>query len=356
MLRRDEQLGSPSVRRFIADMERPREFNGKFVSIFSLMRDGSELAEKLRDLRQEPPADIGEWQGVIDPYVQVVVNGARCSQTGLRLMDIWRYFRHTWTNHYVSTPGRTMLILVRDRAVPFHPVIGIAARSPGRASAPNGEVLSDQTFAARKNARKGLSPDPASRCSSLQPRFGQLAARFCQLQLVAAREAGLLISGTWGRIPPGPLRFAGVLRRNNQRDLRTRVLESRPPPITGTAGFAVFAASLAPAPAMGSSVPLKRCRAQEALSPRSRLHVDELWETTGDRIFVEAAALRLLTGAHVGGPFRRFILKTRAPCSRSRAPPAVRSELGRRISPPNESVRGFNIPANGCLRSSSGHR
>lgn len=125
-LKRDEQLAEPAVRRFIGEMERPREFNGKFVSIFSVMRDGAELAEELRDLSQQPgPAEA--WKTAIDPYVQVISNGDRCVHTGLRLVDVWRYFRHTWSNQYTSTPGRTMLILVRDRAAPFHPVIGIAA-------------------------------------------------------------------------------------------------------------------------------------------------------------------------------------------------------------------------------------
>src|SRR6185437_11909365 len=43
------------------------------------------------------------------------------------LNDIWRYFRHTWVNIYRSVPGLNLMILVRDRGVPFHPVIGIAA-------------------------------------------------------------------------------------------------------------------------------------------------------------------------------------------------------------------------------------
>src|SRR4051794_35952187 len=34
LLKRDEQLTKPSVRKFIAEMERPREFLGRFVSIF----------------------------------------------------------------------------------------------------------------------------------------------------------------------------------------------------------------------------------------------------------------------------------------------------------------------------------
>ena len=119
LLKRDEQLATPSVRRFIERMERPREYGGKFVSIFSLMRDGAELADAL--------TSKGATADAIDPYVQVLSRGDRCDHTGLRLLDMWRYFRHTWTNQLASTPGRTMLILVRDSAAPFHPVIGIAA-------------------------------------------------------------------------------------------------------------------------------------------------------------------------------------------------------------------------------------
>jgi hypothetical protein len=123
LLKRDEQLSTPSVRRFIRDMERPREHEGRFVSVFNLMRDGKVLAAELRGT-----AGSGEpLKSVIDPYVQVVSPRDRCPQTGLRLVDIWRYFRHTWTNQYTSTPGRTMFVLVRDRAAEFHPIVGIAA-------------------------------------------------------------------------------------------------------------------------------------------------------------------------------------------------------------------------------------
>ena len=119
LLKRDEQLAVPSVRRFVAEMERPREFQGRFVSIFSLMRDGEALRAALETL--EPGDDPARrLRTVVDP-------AERCAHTGLRLGDIWRYFRHTWSNQYTSTPGRTMLLLIRDRAAPCHPVIGIAA-------------------------------------------------------------------------------------------------------------------------------------------------------------------------------------------------------------------------------------
>ena len=64
---------------------------------------------------------------VTDPYLQFVTEDARCEHTGIRLHDIWRYFRHTWTNQYTSIPGRSMMFLVRDRAAPAHPVVGIGA-------------------------------------------------------------------------------------------------------------------------------------------------------------------------------------------------------------------------------------
>jgi hypothetical protein len=64
---------------------------------------------------------------VIAPYVQVVEPDVTCPVSGLKLMDIWRYFRHTWVSTYKSLPGRSIMLLVRDAAAPYHPVIGIAA-------------------------------------------------------------------------------------------------------------------------------------------------------------------------------------------------------------------------------------
>jgi hypothetical protein len=125
LVKRNEQLSLPSVRKFITGLERPREYHGRFVSVFSLMRDGRDLAAVLEAATGQPSA----LRAVIDPYVQPVATGERCRHTGLLLTDIWRYFRQTWTNYYATTPGRTLQLLIRDRAAPFHPVIGIAALS-----------------------------------------------------------------------------------------------------------------------------------------------------------------------------------------------------------------------------------
>lgn len=128
LIKRNEQLEQPSVRRFIQDMERQRLYRGRFVSIFSLMRDGRELAAALRATQQLTGEQrTNALRLVIDPYLQFVTEDARCDFTGFRLQDVWRYFRHTWSNQYTSTPGRTMAFLVRDRAAPLHPVVGIAS-------------------------------------------------------------------------------------------------------------------------------------------------------------------------------------------------------------------------------------
>jgi hypothetical protein len=128
LLKRDEQLAQPAVRKFVQAMERLRLHGQRFVSIFSLMRDGRKLAEALRSVRGLPAEErLPGLQEIVDPYLQFVSDEARCQFTGLRLLDIWRYFRHLWTNPYMSTPGRTTMFLVRDRAAPLHPIIGIGA-------------------------------------------------------------------------------------------------------------------------------------------------------------------------------------------------------------------------------------
>lgn len=125
--RRDEQLGQRSTRRFIRKMEKPREHRGRLASVFDLLRDGTELSRSLKAAASHSVMDESALRGCIDPYVQIVDPASRCTFTGLRLLDIWRYFRHTWVTYYSSTPGRTMMILIRDRAAEYHPVIGIAA-------------------------------------------------------------------------------------------------------------------------------------------------------------------------------------------------------------------------------------
>lgn len=131
LLKRDAQLRQPSVQRFLKSMERRRLHGGEYVSIYSLMRDGRELAGELREARTHLNNGWSDaLSRLIDPYLQFVTSeNAACEFTGLRLMDVWRYFRHTWTNQYTSVPGRTMVFLVRDRSAAKHPVMGLGALS-----------------------------------------------------------------------------------------------------------------------------------------------------------------------------------------------------------------------------------
>ena len=116
---RDAQLREDSTRSFLTGMHRPRSHKGREVSIENLIEDGVDLAQALREHRD---GDLGR---VVQPYLQYVDSTQRCEWTGLNLMDVWRYFRHTWSLIYRPTPGRTINFLVRNAARPDHPVIGI---------------------------------------------------------------------------------------------------------------------------------------------------------------------------------------------------------------------------------------
>jgi hypothetical protein len=129
LLARDGQLRQESVRDFVQGMERRRLTDKGWHSIFSVMRDGIELAAALKIIESlaSDEEKLAKLREVVSPYVQLVTEDGVCRQTGLPLRDIWRYFRHTWVNSYKSLPGRSMSILIRDAAARNHPVIGIAA-------------------------------------------------------------------------------------------------------------------------------------------------------------------------------------------------------------------------------------
>lgn len=129
LVERDSQLNQRTVSDFVRGMERQRLTDKGWHSIFSLMRDGRDLAGKLGEAsraqsKEEKDALLSR---TISPYLQFVEGEATCEHTGLRLRDIWRYFRLTWVNNYKPVPGRSMMILIRDAAAPNRPVIGIAA-------------------------------------------------------------------------------------------------------------------------------------------------------------------------------------------------------------------------------------
>lgn len=124
---RQRQLAEPSVRQFLARMERRTARPAGRHSVLDLVDNGLDLARHLRSIAglSESERDAALAR-LIDPVIEVCEAGAKCPDTGLALTDIWRYFRHTWAHEYRAIPGRQMLVLVRNAARPLRPIMGIA--------------------------------------------------------------------------------------------------------------------------------------------------------------------------------------------------------------------------------------
>lgn len=124
---RDEQLREPATQRFVYDMERPRWHHGREVSVLDLFVAPQRMAKDI-ERRTSASEEIREelLDGAVDPYIQRATED-KDEHTGLRLMDVWRYCRYTWSLPLNNQPGRKMFYLVRDRTREFHPIIGIGA-------------------------------------------------------------------------------------------------------------------------------------------------------------------------------------------------------------------------------------
>ena len=105
---------------FIRQMEAP---GGNKHSITDLIADGEELMNRLQNARDGAIS----VRDAVKPYLQLVQENERDQFTNLKLSDIWRYFRLTWSTPALTTPGRTMLYLIRDAAHPMHAIMGIAS-------------------------------------------------------------------------------------------------------------------------------------------------------------------------------------------------------------------------------------
>ncbi|MCS3757485.1 DUF4338 domain-containing protein [Salinibacter ruber] len=131
---RDDQLRDESTRSFVQEMESPSSHAGngrpRETSIQDLFLAPEALADDLRSFADAPVhRKLGQLTDIIQPYLQFVDSDERDRFTGLRLLDIWRYARCTWSIPHKQTPGRRMRYLVRDAARDSHPIIGIGAIS-----------------------------------------------------------------------------------------------------------------------------------------------------------------------------------------------------------------------------------
>jgi hypothetical protein len=124
---RDRQLSEPSVQKFAGRMHRVVRRHGRKTSIANVIDNGAELERLLQGIRRLPTEEaMVRLKSVIDPVIEPCDSDTKCSETGLNLIDIWRYFRHSWSLEYRSVPGRQLAFLVRNASRPDRPVMGIA--------------------------------------------------------------------------------------------------------------------------------------------------------------------------------------------------------------------------------------
>ncbi|MFO1038941.1 MAG: DUF4338 domain-containing protein [Geminicoccaceae bacterium] len=124
---RADQLREAATKRFLMGLERPARSSG-CLPVTELIADGRRLAAQLAPIASLPRAERAQALSLIcQPYLQLVDPTSRDVHSGIRLMDLWRYFRHTWLTRYRSSPGRNLFYLVRDAAQPKHPIMAITA-------------------------------------------------------------------------------------------------------------------------------------------------------------------------------------------------------------------------------------
>ena len=134
-INRDKHMKSVEIQRFIQRMEKPRKIGNEEKSILDLIDNGKELAEIFKDISQlDEEKKISLLKKIINPEIVICYpedplfreEQNNCPYTGLRLGDIWKYFRLTWSNEYKSVPGKSFPILIRNAARPNKPIMGIA--------------------------------------------------------------------------------------------------------------------------------------------------------------------------------------------------------------------------------------
>lgn len=135
LINRDKQLHSVETIKFLERMEKPKSIGNEKKSVLSLVDDGNHLAELFKDIDTlDRDKKISLLKKIIDPEISICFpdnplfkeEELFCPYTGLRLADIWRYFRLTWSSELKSVPGKSFPILIRNAARPNKPIIGIA--------------------------------------------------------------------------------------------------------------------------------------------------------------------------------------------------------------------------------------
>ena len=167
-INRDKHMKSVEIQRFIQRMEKPRKIGNEEKSILDLIDNGKELAEIFKDISQlDEEKKISLLKKIINPEIVICYpedplfreEQNNCPYTGLRLGDIWKYFRLTWSNEYKSVPGKSFPILIRNAARPNKPIMGIAMlRSAALADEAREDAIgwTDEATIRRKFTQKKL--------------------------------------------------------------------------------------------------------------------------------------------------------------------------------------------------------
>lgn len=215
---RAAQLADPSVRAFLREMEQRRPHRGRRRSVLDLVDNGEDLYAALTGvLEAQVEERPGALASIIAPEVEVADAGLRCSETGLELQDIWRYFRHTWSLEYRPTPGRTLLLLLRNAARPGRPVMAIAALASALPQLRLREEWVGWTLPAMQHR---LSQSPTG-----WPAQREALLRTLELALSEVRTDDLLKdlgSAEASEVEEHLLRLSSTAEAERQRVLRTR--------------------------------------------------------------------------------------------------------------------------------------
>lgn len=124
---RNDQINEETKKAFILRMEKKKLYKGKEVSILNHFLNPQDFYLELSRRINAPESIKNELlEHSINPYLQLV-DDSRDAFTNIKLNDIWRYARYSWSLPLGNQPGRQMLYLIRDASREFHPIIGIGA-------------------------------------------------------------------------------------------------------------------------------------------------------------------------------------------------------------------------------------
>lgn len=121
------QLQEDSVQSFMRRIFNVSSRSQGKHSIASVIDNGDELGEVISKASAMSIEERDDFLAKhIKPEIEICESDSICSETGLRHLHIWRFFRHTWLTEYRPIPGRQMPILIRNAARKNKPIMGIA--------------------------------------------------------------------------------------------------------------------------------------------------------------------------------------------------------------------------------------